>query len=261
MYHHVNPNKGDMITVTPEDFEAHLKSIKDGGYRTLCLGELHGFMDGSFKYRDKCVVITFDDAYLDNFVYAFPLLQKYNLQAVIFAVTGWLDGASAAPINKKELETFTKNPPTHSEAKTLIAKGAFSHAVINWDMARTMQESGLVEFASHTLSHAECDSLNEKELQRELGDSKKRLEEELKTPCQHLCWPRGRFSETAVKVAKKTGYKGCFTTERGVISRESDPMFISRIVVKEGPRWVRKRLSIYTNPMLARLYLGIKGKD
>lgn len=250
-----------MITVTPEDFEAHLKSIRDGGYRTLTLAELQGFMDGSFRCAEKAVVITFDDAYLDNFVYAFPLLKKYNQQAVIFAVTDWLGGASAAPLDNAGLAAFKKKPPTHDEAKALIAKGAFSHAVMNWDMARAMEESGVCEFASHTLSHAECDSLGEIELQRELGESKKILEEELKVPCEYLCWPRGRFTETAVRVAKKAGYRGCFTTERGVISRASDPMYISRIVVKKGPQWVRKRLAIYTNPMLARLYLGIKGKN
>ncbi|MFQ5353748.1 MAG: polysaccharide deacetylase family protein [Thermodesulfobacteriota bacterium] len=260
MYHHVNPNSGDMITVTPEDFESHLKSIKEGGYRTLSLNELYGFIEGSFKCEERAVVLTFDDGYLDNFVYAFPLLKKYGLHAVIFTVAGWIDGASSAPINKEGLEAFKEKTPNHRQAKALVARGSYSDVIMNWDMARAMQESGLVEFASHTLSHIECDSLPERILKRELTESKKRLLRELKTPCEYLCWPRGRFNESSIRMARDLGYKGCFTTERGIVSEGLNPMSINRIAVKAAPNWVGKRLAIYTSPLLARLYLGIKGK-
>jgi hypothetical protein len=38
----------------------------------------------------KSIVITFDDGYLDNWVYAHPILQKYGMHAVVFVVTGWM---------------------------------------------------------------------------------------------------------------------------------------------------------------------------
>jgi len=260
MYHHINPNSGDMITVTPAAFEAHLRSIRDNGYRVLGPDELLGFMDGSFACREKSLLITFDDGYLDNFVYAFPLLKKYNTRALIFTPTGWLDGASAEPLNNTGLNAFYKNPPTHREAKALVAKGAFSKAIMDWDMAREMKESGLVDFASHTVSHIECNNLPLSILERELGNSKKRLAEELNAPCDYLCWPCGKFNDEAVRVARKTGYKACFTTNHGVVTEGSDAMKINRIVVKAGAEWVGKRLAIYTNPVLCRLYLKIKGR-
>jgi len=260
MYHHINPNDGDMITVTPEAFEEHLRSIKKGGYKTLGLNELMGFMDGTFRCDKKTLVITFDDGYLDNFIYAFPLLKKYNQRAVIFAVTDWLDGATNAPIDEAGLAEYKKKPPTHNETKSLVQEGSFSKAVMNWDMAREMHESGLVEIASHTATHGDCDTLSDKKLECELKNSKKKLEEKLKTPCEYLCWPRGKFSEGAIKAAKKAGYKGCFTTNHGIVREGSDPFTIKRIVVKAAPKWVGKRLAIYTNAILSRLYLGIKGK-
>jgi len=261
MYHHVNPNDGDMITVTPEAFESHLKSIRDGNYRTLSLAELRGFMDGSFRCRERALVITFDDGYLDNFAYAFALLKKYNQRAVIFTPTGWLDGASSAPLDNAGLNAFYKKPPTHNKAKSLVARGAYSKAIMDWNMARAMKDSGLVEFASHTVSHIECDRLPDKILERELMSSKKRLEEELQAPCEAICWPRGKFSERAIKIAAEVGYRACFTTNHGVVHEDDNPMNINRIVVKAGPTWVGKRLAIYTNPVLCRLYLGVKGRS
>jgi len=121
MYHHINPNRGDMITVTPADFEGHLRSIVDGGYRTLSLEELLAFIEGSLKIEGRALVLTFDDAYLDNFVYAFPLIKKYAVCAVIFAPTDWLDGASASPLDSAGLRAFRAGPPTHKEAKALVA--------------------------------------------------------------------------------------------------------------------------------------------
>jgi peptidoglycan/xylan/chitin deacetylase (PgdA/CDA1 family) len=38
--------------------------------------------------------ITFDDGYRDNFLYAVPLLKKYNLPACIFISTGPIDGTA-----------------------------------------------------------------------------------------------------------------------------------------------------------------------
>jgi len=260
MYHHVNPHNGDMITVTPEAFEAHLQSIKEGGYRVLGLEELRGFMEGTFTCREKALLITFDDGYLDNFVYAFPLLKKYNTRAAVFTPTGWLDGASEKPIDKKGLLAFKENPPTHREARALVDEGSYSKAIMDWEMARVMKESGLVEFASHTVSHIECHNLPTKILERELKNSKKRLTEELQTPCEYLCWPRGKFSERAIEVAHEVGYRGCFTTEHGVVTKGDNPMSINRIVVKAGPAWVGKRLAVYTNPVLCRLYLKVKGR-
>jgi peptidoglycan/xylan/chitin deacetylase (PgdA/CDA1 family) len=260
MYHHISPLKGEMITVTPSDFEGHLRSIVDGGYRTLSLKELLAFIEGSLKIDGRALVLTFDDAYLDNYIYAFPLIKKYGVRAVIFAPTAWLDGASASPLDSAGLRAFRADPPTHNQAKALIAEGKFSSVAMDWEMARTMKESGLVEFGSHTETHAECDALDEARLERELQGSRARLEEELGAPCDSLCWPRGRFNEAAIEAARKAGYRACFTTRRGVVSEKTDPMRIERIVTKEGESWVSKRLAIYTSPLLSRLYIGMRGK-
>ena len=39
----------------------------------------------------KDIVLTFDDGYLDNWVFAYPLLEKYNLRGTIFVNPEFVD--------------------------------------------------------------------------------------------------------------------------------------------------------------------------
>lgn len=71
MYHHVRPEAG-MIACTPENFEDQLRWLQKQGYRSLTLAEFNEHLNG--KDVGKAVLITFDDGYLDNWVYAYPLL-------------------------------------------------------------------------------------------------------------------------------------------------------------------------------------------
>lgn len=260
MYHHVNPNKGDMITVTPDVFEAQMRHIRDSGIRTLSLDELLGFIEGRLHLKEKSVAVTFDDGYLDNFLYAFPVMKAYNIKAAVFIVSNWADGASKGPDGEGLTGGFRKNPPTHRESKALIENGLYGRVLMGWEMIKEMHGSGMVDFHSHTMTHRKCDSLSREDLQKELKGSKDELEKRLGVPCDYLCWPKGRFSEAALEIAKDAGYRGVFTTGHGVAGENSDPFNIKRIVVKDGAGWFKTRLSIYTNPKMAGLYTMIRGR-
>jgi peptidoglycan/xylan/chitin deacetylase (PgdA/CDA1 family) len=252
MYHHINPHKGDMVTVTPDVFEGQMEYLHKSGYRTLKIDELMDFINGKLTIKEKSVVITFDDAWLDNYIYAFPIIKKYKINSTIFIITGRTERAS---------ENKTKHPasvPNHKESKLLIERKEDRRVVLDWNLINEMSDSALVEFYSHTKSHAKCNSLSENELLEELGESKKIIEEKLNKPCPYLCWPYGGYNDAALKIAKGIGYKGIFTTERGVVRAGSNPFAVKRIVVKDNVAWFKKRMVIYTNSLLSDIYLKIK---
>jgi peptidoglycan/xylan/chitin deacetylase (PgdA/CDA1 family) len=85
------------------------------------------------------------------------------------------------------------------------------------------------------------------------------IEDRLGSPCDFLCWPKGRFTDEAVRTAKAAGYKGLFTTKPGVAEKGGDPYMIKRIVVKDNAGWLKSRLKLYTSPVLSNLYLRLKG--
>lgn len=254
MYHHINPHKGDMVTVTPEVFEGQMEYLHKAGYRTLKIDELVDFIEGSLEIKERSAVITFDDGWLDNYMYAFPVLKKYSINATVFVITGRIERAS---------ESKTEQPlsfPKHNESKLLIEKNEDYKVVLNWEIIKEMSDSGLVEFYSHTKSHAKCNELSEDELLKELGEPKKIIEEKLGRPCPYLCWPYGKYNESALRIAQEAGYKAIFTTHHGIVKKDSDPFAIKRIVVKDSIAWLKKRMLIYTNPVLSGFYLKIKKK-
>ena len=257
MYHHVNPNKGDMFTVTPGVFEGQMAYLAKANYNALSLDELYAFIKGELDFKQKTVVITFDDGWLDSYKYAFPVLEKYKLRATMFIVTDWIEKSS---------QKFNGIPaflPTNEVSKLLVRKGETQKVVLTWELIGKMADSGLIDFFSHTRSHRYCNQLSESDLLLELGESRRIIEERLGRPCPYLCWPHGIYSDTTISIARKTGYQALFTIERGVVYAGSDPFAVKRNPVENNITRFTQRMRIYTHSALYnlhQLYLRIKAK-
>ena len=252
MYHHVNTNTGDMYSVTQKVFEDQMAYLSEAGYRTLKIRELLDWQDGKLTIKERAVVVTFDDGWLDNYLFAYPILEKYGINASFFVVTDWVENAS------KEKLPLPEAVPDHIESQQLLTKNQHNRVILDWDLISKMARSSLMDFYSHSRSHPECDKLSRADLISELAGSKEALEAMLKRPCPYLCWPYGHFNDTTVKAAKQIGYEAIFTTVHGVTRQGLDPFEISRIAVQDSTEWLKTRLIIYTNPLLFRLFVIIK---
>lgn len=84
MYHRVDRNAIDPwnLTVSPENFEGHLQFLKKTGLVKPLNSLKNDFLSGNIL--KPAIVITFDDGYVDNYLNAKPLLEKYNLPATFF---------------------------------------------------------------------------------------------------------------------------------------------------------------------------------
>lgn len=236
MYHHINPHAGDTVTITPAVFAAQMKFLHDEGYLTLSVDELIEFVSGTKTFAPKAVVITFDDGWLDNYLYAVPLLSRYQFKATFFIITGRVDSASLRE------RTLTADIPDHEDAKRLIANGRAELVVLDWETVNKMESSGLFSFFSHGVTHRKCADLSASELEAELARSKERLESALGRFCNYFCWPYGSFTDEAVLTAKKAGFTALFTTIDGFCESGSDLFMIKRIEVKDSVAGLKERL-------------------
>lgn len=91
LYHRIYEPEKDpwSLSVTPANFEAHLKCLRDN-YHVYSLAEM-AMQLSEKRLPKRGIVITFDDGYVDNYLNAKPLLEKYQLPATIFVTTGMID--------------------------------------------------------------------------------------------------------------------------------------------------------------------------
>lgn len=70
------------------------------------------YMQKKCKIKKNTVLITFDDGYLDNYEYAFPILKKYGFNAVVFIIgkTTFTNGESGY-LKKDDIEKIKKEYP------------------------------------------------------------------------------------------------------------------------------------------------------
>lgn len=156
------------LTFELKYFEEHLKYFKKRDYNFVFLkdvidGSLNTYfhpddkMGGEIREKDsldpdrhrddnraskKVVCLTFDDGYLDNFIYVYPLLKKYNAKATIFVNPVFADNRTLV---RKTLEDYWNNKVTLED----INHWGF----LSWNEMRLMEQSGLVDIQSHTLTH------------------------------------------------------------------------------------------------------------
>ncbi|ACX96944.1 polysaccharide deacetylase family protein [Halothiobacillus neapolitanus] len=84
MYHRIQPAaanrlRGEGITATTTQFEAHLNWLAAHGARFVTVSELMAAENPAHM-----VAITFDDGYADNFSHAWPILKKFSAPATIY---------------------------------------------------------------------------------------------------------------------------------------------------------------------------------
>lgn len=157
MYHYISryPNS---IAVSPDLFAEHCETLAKNGWRGVSLLEAENYLLYGEELPPKCCLITFDDGYLDNYVYAWPILQKYGHCGTIFAVSGRIGAEDVlrptlADVwdGKIERETLPRIdlPFVAHENGYEVREDLF----MNWAEAGKMEQSGVMAVASHTLAH------------------------------------------------------------------------------------------------------------
>ncbi|MFH1710162.1 MAG: polysaccharide deacetylase family protein [bacterium] len=144
MYHHVNPGPEDSISISPQNFEMQIKYLAEAGYRSLHLSEFFAHLK-QWDIPEKLILITFDDGYADNFLYAYPILKKYNMKATIFPITAFIkDKAEERGKLMGNFELLMGLP---------FAKGGLDD-FLSWEEMREMEKGGLIDIQAHCHTHA-----------------------------------------------------------------------------------------------------------
>jgi hypothetical protein len=146
-FHSVAPKKNpswarNYLTLDLLYFEDFLKMIRKKGWETIFLNEYYHIKNSRKKHNSKICCITFDDGFVDNFIYAYPLLKKYGFKGTIFVNPEFIDLKRNAA---KTLEDVWANRSNIND----IEKWGY----LTWDELRLMQQSNVIDIQSHTMTH------------------------------------------------------------------------------------------------------------
>lgn len=189
-YHFIanNPNPKDRardsLSVPPDKFEAQMDYLSQNGYTPITLDTLYGIYNGLAGAPAKPVILTFDDGYIDFYTNAFPILRRFNFHAVSFIPTGLIGGSY----------------------------------YMNWDQIKEIQASGLVNFESHSVTHANLVSLKYDALLKQLADSKNILSSQTGYPVNFVAYPYGASNALVQSAVRKAGYVGGLGTWYGKVA-------------------------------------------
>lgn len=213
MYHEVKPYKTGKDVITPSEIESDLQFLKQNGYTTVTMTDLIDYTLGRKQLPAKPIVLSFDDGYLNNYIYVFPLLKKYDIK-IVFSVIG------------KNTDDFTRIPDDNLD---------YSH--VTWAQLEEMQKSGFVEIQNHTydmhtvgrgrygcrINKGESAAHYEQALIKDIDHLQQQIRAVTGTTPNTFVYPYGKTSRESLPVIKKMGFKASLTCDYGVNILAKDP--------------------------------------
>ena len=198
MYHKIDtPNSScdSKYWVTIEMLDKHIKALKAHGYTPIQSIDVYNYKYGNGTLPDKPVLLTFDDGYQNSYTRALPVLKENNTKGTFFISTNYISETNS-------------NRQNNSWDPTEYNAGCVAD-MMTWNEVRALSDDNLVEIGSHTKSHPDLTTLDEETLNKELADSKTKLEQELGESVKIFSYPFGAGARDFEinNAVRKAGYK------------------------------------------------------
>ena len=215
MYHSIlkDSSRSNKYTVTPAVLEEDLKYIKDKGYTTVTIADLISYVYDNKPLPEKPIVLTFDDGHYNNYGYLFPLLEKYDMKAVISIVGSYTD---------KFTETDEAN---------------LNYSYLRWKDIKELMDTGRIEFQNHTYNlhsntgkrigtkkiKGETDEHYKSILKDDILKLQQEFEENTHYTPQCFTYPFGGISNASLDIIKELGFKASLSCEQGINKLTKNP--------------------------------------
>lgn len=214
MYHHICPDAkrcGD-YTVSPKTLEGDLAYLRKHGYETISVQQLLAYANGDATLPEKPIMITFDDGQESFLAYGLPLLEKYDMCAVLAIIGSVAD-------------CYTKTEDHN-----------LRYSYFSWPVLAELNTSPYVELAVHTydmhnlkkrlgcnIKPGESSELYATRLNQDLGFAESRFRAYIGEVPLAFAYPFGYRCCEAKSILCSRGYKVLFTCTNRVNHLHGDP--------------------------------------
>ena len=156
----------------------------------------------ALEFPDRpCVALTFDDGSETDLVTAAPILDGLAFTATFYITTGFL--GKRGYLSRQQL--------------------------------RELSDAGF-EIGCHSMTHPYLSDLSEGDLNREMLEPRKRLEDIVGKPVEHFSCPGGRYNRKVQLIAQRGGYRTLSTSRVWPNSLDTDLFQLGRVVIMRDSR-------------------------
>jgi peptidoglycan/xylan/chitin deacetylase (PgdA/CDA1 family) len=139
------------------------------------------------------VDVTFDDAFENLLNNALPILEKFQIPAIIFAVP--------------------KNLGTTPQWNVAPDHPDYHERVMTAEQIVSLSNHPTIHIGSHTLTHPNLAKLKPQDIKVELLESKIYLKKLLGYNIDNVALPHGSYNQTVLAIAQEVGYKKIYTLD------------------------------------------------
>ncbi len=219
MYHHVLGEDSGLLgdyVISCSEFEGDLAWLKAAGYQTVSARQLIDYTQGRGTLPERPVLLTFDDGYESFYANAWPLLEKYQMKAVV-SVIGRYSELYSQPDAVKHLN--------------------YSH--LNWRQVRELGQSDLVEIGSHSQDMHDAAGKESRagakkqkgegaeqyraSFQQDTAAVEEKIQQAIGQKPAVYAYPFGYYTQDSEAILKEMGYQMTLSCESRVNTIRRDP--------------------------------------
>jgi peptidoglycan/xylan/chitin deacetylase (PgdA/CDA1 family) len=223
--------------------------LKNNGYVFISCDQLIQILGGRIPCPSGAVWVSLDDGWKDNITNVIPTIVEYNIPITIFIYTAGIEegifwwrkvreNADCIPVEFRNTETIQKLPEDkRKQALELLnqtgVRGTSKREVMTVEDVRHISAMPQVTIGSHTVTHPFLQNCTEYQIDYELRESKRKLEDWTEKPIKAFAYPSGYLDGRERHSLKKYGYELAATGERRLTRSGSDCYLIPRTDVMD----------------------------
>lgn len=215
--HRVTPNRSHdkryaPYDITPQRLESLIVDYQQRGYSFVSIDEIGTRLQTMTTWckairASKCIAITLDDGYRDNYEIAYPIFKKYNVPFCIYVATGYID---------KCFEILDNRPP-----------------ILTTIQLKEFAKEPLCTLGAHTVTHPRLYYKSIEEQEYEIVESIRMMKQITRTDITNFAIPFGAKNNMTMHLLKREGITLQVDAWGGSVRMGMNPLRIPRYIVEE----------------------------
>jgi peptidoglycan/xylan/chitin deacetylase (PgdA/CDA1 family) len=210
---------------------------------------------------DRMVALTFDDGLRNNVEVAYPMLRRLGLPATFFICPGLIEEGrwlwthemrrrlrSLEPADRQQPDRLVEwmkrlgigarrevEDAVREATPRFVPSAAERHefGLAGWDELRRL-EPGLISIGSHTLSHPVLPSMGPDEVELEIHESRRLIEQRLGRPAEVFAYPNDDHNGIVRDLVRRHYRAAVAGGEHKAIGLGADRHILPRVCVPRG---------------------------